>query len=500
MNPGIGNETGSENSAGPPAPAGRLFRGAHASSMLSLLGLVGLGAFSTTSIPVLLPAITGDLGQLALSPWVVTGFLLTSTLIIPIAGRSLDILGLPRAFRWSSLLFALASAVCGLAPSMQVLVVSRALQGAAAGFGLTIAVAGIGVAIPAPLRARAFAANASIWGVLAVAAPLLASLIAPLLTWRGVFLLNGIVGCGIALLGWNRLPDSTKLRPQNMDPVGFLLLAVVTVVLTLGVARSGMGALVAVAISAAFLIGYWFHSAHHPSPVFERAVFVNYPFGHIHIVGTVAFGAASGLSSYLPFYVGITLGGTATDSAFAVGSLSVGWALAMIIVARIMDRTSEATVGIIGYAITVPAMLLTTTEFALNTGLLPLIVTQVLLGAGAGTVSAAMLTLLQASSTATNMGQATAVHQFTKNIGYTVSAALIGMLIVQAVESSVEPGVAEQILAGELIIEDDLLRDAIADGFRLSGVVMTGFSIVAAAFAWRLYRLKPSRHQRTGSD
>jgi hypothetical protein len=110
-----------------------------------------------------------------------------------------------------------------------------------------------------------------------------------------------------------------------------------------------------------------------------------------------------------------------------------------------------------------------------------------LLGFGVGAISSSMLVMLQASTSQEMMGKATAVHQFSRNIGYTMAAALVGALVVNAIESSVDPATAESVLAGDDTSGDAALGDAVATGFQWTGTIMICFIAVGAVIAWRLH-------------
>jgi surface antigen len=148
--------------------------------------------------------------------------------------------------------------------------------------------------------------------------------------------------------------------------------------------------------------------------------------------------------------------------------------------------------------IVLPSMALVTLEFTLTTGMVLLVVSMLLLGFGVGAVSSSMLVMLQASTTQETMGQATAVHQFSRNIGYTMAAALVGALVVNAIESSVDPATAERVLAGDDTSADASLGAAVATGFQWTGIVMFCFVTVGAVIAWRLHRATAAegRHRR----
>lgn len=474
-----------------------LFRGELAPSMVALLGLVALASFSTTAIPVVLPAISSDLGSLSWVPWVVTAFLGASTVAMLLAGRTFDAVGLRRSFRATTALFTLTSLLCAAAPSTQLLVIGRALQGLAAGFALTVAAAGIGIAVPPLLRARAFAGNAAVWGLLAVVGPLIAAASVPVSGWRGVFVLNALAATLVGLAGWTRLPTGGPRASLRLDFVGAAILAALTVVVTVGVAALG-GFAVASVFGALLLLGaYWMHAGRQDAPVFDRRVLVGVPFGAIHLTGMAAF-AASGLAAYLPFYVEVTLGGSPTASAVVVGSLPVGWTVAMFVVARLSERRSEGAIAFVGYLLILPSIVLAVVEFSVGLGTPVLVAAMFVLGAGVGAVSSSMLVLLQATANVTVMGQATASHQFARSIGFTVANALVGALVIAATREGALPG-DELSLDGLVTPPAGDAGPAIANGLRWAGLLMFVLSVPGAFAAVGLWRREERARAGAGS-
>lgn len=464
--------------------------------MMALLGLVGLASFAATSTPVLLPAITSDLGSLGLAPWIVTSFLLTSTVAMLVAGQGFDAVGARRAFRGTCLLFATSSLACALAPSIGALVAARTVQGGAAGLSLTISAASIGLVVPDRLRGRAFAASSAAWGLLAVASPLSAAVVEPALGWRGVFGLNAASAILIGGIGWRLLPAAVPMRPAvRFDGVGFVLLAALTVVLTLGAAEFGLVAVVCVGGAVALGGMYWRHSTRCGAPVFSRSVLVGWPFGLVHLIALSAF-SVSALNGYLPFYVRITLGEGATASAIVAGSMSVGWTAAMFVVARLLDHRSEVDIAVLGYAVLGPAVIVLTVEFAFRLGLPVLVAGMVMVGLGVGSVSAAMLVKLQATATATTMGQTTAAHQFTRSIGYTMSTALVGALVVASASTALSAEDLRDVLDGAPARGGDVAADAVGRGFRWTAALMLAVLLPGAVAAVQLRR-GPASNRRS---
>src|SRR3954447_7889166 len=112
-----------------------------------LLGML-LAALDQTIVATALPTVVADLGGAGHQAWVVTSYLLASTIVTAVVGKLGDIFGRKRIFQVAVLLFLAGSVLCGLAQSMGMLVASRALQGLGGGAITVTAVAVIGQVIP----------------------------------------------------------------------------------------------------------------------------------------------------------------------------------------------------------------------------------------------------------------------------------------------------------------------------------------------------------------
>jgi MFS family permease len=181
---------------------------------ISILLAMGLVAFDTLSVITMLPAITADLGHVELLSWIVTAFLLTSTITILVAGPIIDRWGLRVTFHVSLVILVAASIGASVAPTMELLVISRAVQGIGGGAALTVSFAAIGIAIPQGLRTQSYAANAAVWGVASLAGPGVAAALISFASWRLVFLLNVPLGLAAFLVSSRHLPGR---RPGAAD-------------------------------------------------------------------------------------------------------------------------------------------------------------------------------------------------------------------------------------------------------------------------------------------
>jgi EmrB/QacA subfamily drug resistance transporter len=164
--------------------------------------------------------------------WTLSGYALTFGLLLVPAGRLGDARSRRTIFLWGVVLFTLASAFCGFAWDMHVLIVSRLVQGMAAGM-LNPQVSGlIQQMFHGYERGRAFGALGATIGVSTAAGPLIGGALVSVFGadhgWRWVFLVNLPIGAVLLPLAWKLLPrpQFVHRRPESMDPVGVLLLGV----------------------------------------------------------------------------------------------------------------------------------------------------------------------------------------------------------------------------------------------------------------------------------
>ena len=111
------------------APPDTIFSGEKRGLTIAVMASIGIIAYSNLGLTAALPDIGNDLGDVALLPWTITVELLMSGVAVLAAGPVVDGLGTRRVFRWSVVGFVITSALCGLAPTMLLLVIGRALQG-----------------------------------------------------------------------------------------------------------------------------------------------------------------------------------------------------------------------------------------------------------------------------------------------------------------------------------------------------------------------------------
>src|SRR5947209_3403890 len=154
-----------------------------------VLGML-LAALDQTIVATALPTIVADLGGAGHQSWVVTSYLLASTIITALVGRLGDVFGRKTIFQAAVTFFLAGSVLCGLSGSMAMLVGARALQGIGGGAIAVTATALIGEVIPLRDRGRYQGALGAVFGVTTVVGPLLGGYFTDHLTWRWAFWVN----------------------------------------------------------------------------------------------------------------------------------------------------------------------------------------------------------------------------------------------------------------------------------------------------------------------
>src|SRR6059058_129883 len=156
----------------------------------ALMLVILLASLDQTIVSTALPTIVGDLGGLQHLSWVVTAYLLASTITGPLYGKFGDLYGRKGTLQVAIVIFLVGSALCGIAQNMAELIAFRALQGLGAGGLLTTTIAVVGDIIPPRDRGRYQGLFGAVFGVSTVVGPLLGGFFVDNLSWRWIFYVN----------------------------------------------------------------------------------------------------------------------------------------------------------------------------------------------------------------------------------------------------------------------------------------------------------------------
>src|SRR5215471_14081657 len=189
--------------------------------MLALL----IASLDQTIVSTALPTIVSDLGGLSQLSWVITGYLLASTVSTPLWGKLGDLYGRKPLFQASIVLFLAGSALCGLSQNMAELILFRALQGLGAGGLLVLTQTIIADVVPPRQLGRYQGLFGAVFGVSSVGGPLLGGFFVDNLSWRWIFYINLPIGAAALLVITLALPALSEQRHHTIDYLGTALLA-----------------------------------------------------------------------------------------------------------------------------------------------------------------------------------------------------------------------------------------------------------------------------------
>ncbi len=465
--------------------------------LTGLMLALTLAALDQNIVATALPRITGELGGLQHLSWVVTAFIVASTVSAPLYGRLSDLYGRKPAFTVSIALFLLGSVLCALAGDLMQLIGFRAIQGLGAGGLIVLAQTVIGDLVSPRERGRYQGLFAAVFAACSVAGPLIGGLITEYASWRWIFYVNLPVGAvALTLIAIGLRPHPPGGPAPHLDLAGAVLLVAGTCCLLLMLSWGGsaypwtsvpiFGLGIAAIASFALLMAVERQAA---QPIMPPDLFRN----RVFVVGAAVIAlAAMALFAavvFLPLMFQLLMGASPARAGLMIAPMMGGVIIASFTGGRLVSRTGRyklfPVLGLLAATVSYASL-----AWAARTGLgaLPIEGILVVMGLGIGFVMPNLTTAIQNAVERRELGGATATAAFFRSLGGSLGVALSGAVLATHLQglpggTRAAEGVAR--IAGLPEAQRALVLDAYRTG--LSGAFMAGAVIAALGFLTVLF-------------
>ncbi len=473
-------------------------------TVIALIIVLLLGALDQTIVSTAMPRIVAQLRGLELYAWVTTVYLLSSTVMVPIWGKLGDLFGRKIVLIWGVAIFILGSALCGLSGEfgrlpilgggMTQLIVFRGVQGIGGGALFTSAFAVIADLYPPRERGRMSGVFGSVFAVASVIGPLIGGFFTEHGTvhlgaltidgWRWVFYVNLPLSILALFMIITKTPSLKAGKGGRIDYIGAILVVTAFVPLLLALSWGGHvyawaspTELMLFAIAVASLIAFAFVELRAREPLLPLDLFKNRTFALTNCASFVISMAFFGAITFLPLFIQLGQGASATKSGFILLPMMFGLILSSTIAGQMVTHFGRYKPMMIAGGVLMLAGILLMTQLGPNTSALGIAWRVFVLGLGLGPAQGLFALVVQNAVPVSRIGVVTSANQFFRQIGSTVGVAIFGAVMTHALSSEM----TNLGGGGKKLSLDELQSLAVSGGAGAGAVTVD--PLVRAAFA-----------------
>ena len=412
-----------------------------AGTMLALL----LAALDQTIVGTAMPRIVADLNGLSYYAWVITAYLVASTVMVPVAGKLGDLFGRKPFLLTGMAGFVAASALCGASQNMAELVVFRSLQGIFGGVLFATVFAVIGDLFPPQQRARVSGLFGAVFGLSSVLGPTAGGYITDNLGWRWVFYVNLPIGIAAVVIVAMTMPfvrSRASLRDIDFPGAVALVAGLIPLMIALSITRDHawtspevLGLLIG---SAIMLILFYVIERRSANPIVPFNLFKNATFSVSMATSFLTGFAMFGAIIFVPLIYQGVLGVTATNSGTLLTPMMLGLVGASVLIGQVMVRVPlYRFLGTAGIAVMLLGLWLLS-QVTTSTSKIEVVRDIVFVGAGLGATFPLYLQAVQNALPRQLLGVATSQIQFWRQIGGTIGTAVLGSVLATRMAANVQ--------------------------------------------------------------
>jgi EmrB/QacA subfamily drug resistance transporter len=399
----------------------------------ALLLVMLLAALDQTIVSTALPTIVGDLGGLNNLSWVVTAYLLTSTIVVPLYGKFGDLFGRKVVLQAAIVLFLAGSALCGIAQNMTQLILLRALQGLGGGGLLVVTMAAIADVIPPAERGRFQGVFGGVFGLATVIGPLLGGILVQHFSWRWIFYINLPLGLFALVVIGAAFRPHTKHVKHVIDywGAGFLATALTCLILF----TSQGGAILpwsspqlwcTLIMGLVCIAGFIYEERIAAEPIMPLELFRQRTFLLSSLIGFIIGVSLFGSVTFIPLYLQVVKGSTPSEAGMQMLPMMGGLLVMSVITGRIISKIGKYRMFPIGGTFLVCVAMILLARLQISTPIHVMYLYMGILGLGLGMVMQVLILAVQNTVEFRHMGVATSGATLFRSIGGSVGVAAFG--------------------------------------------------------------------------
>jgi EmrB/QacA subfamily drug resistance transporter len=490
--------------------------------VLVIIGALMLGMFlaalDQTVVSTALPTIVGDLKGGSHLTWVITAYLLSSTVATPLWGKLGDLYGRKKFFQAAIVLFLVGSILSGLSQSMVELIAFRFLQGLGGGGLMVGAQTIVGDIVSPRERGRYMGLFMAMFGVTTVIGPLIGGLFVEYASWRWIFYINLPIGVLALFVTGAALPNALSRVHHVIDYLGTALLAGAATALVLFTSLGGTD----YAWDSPFMVGlaaggvvltvlFVLAERRATEPVVPLHLFTNKVFSSTSAIGFVVGFAMFGAMSFLPLFFQIVKGVSPTQSGLRLFPMMGGLLVASVGSGQIVSRWGRYKVFPVVGTLLITVGLYLMSHIGVATGELVIALYMVVFGLGLGLVMQVLVVAVQNAVTYEELGTATSGVTFFRMIGGSFGTAVFGAIFANVLTGNlsrylhgipVPPNIATQVdnpklLARATAVVRAGVTEAISHSIDKVFLIAVPIAFVAFLLSWLLPEVELRKSVRT---
>ncbi|TAL47089.1 MFS transporter [archaeon] len=466
--------------------------------MLSVMTATFLSALDQTIVATALPSIIASLGGIEFLSWIVSSYLLTSTITIVIYGKLSDMYGRKRLLILGIGIFLAGSVLAGLSQDIVQLVVFRAIQGIGGGAIMGTALAIIGDLFAPAERGKWQGLSGAVFALSSVIGPFLGGFITDVAGWHWIFFINVPIGLFSIAILTKFLPHIKVHSVKSVDYKGSVTLTLALVSMMLGLLIGGsyypwvsVQTLGLFAFSAGMFVLFIQAEMNAKEPILPLSMFSNKIFLISSSVGFITSMGLFGAIVFIPLFVQFVLGRTATNSGLILTPLVLAMVGSSMVSGQVMSRTGKYKLMTVSGVGAVVAGMLMLSFMGVGTSDWELVRNMAIVGIGLGITFPTFIIAVQNAFDHSKIGVVTASLQFFRNIGGMFGVAIFGALLVASFNGNSSVAFVqnpEALLAGisSMTSEQVLAVKAVLSS-SLGNIFLVSTAITSAAFVLTLF-------------